>query len=247
VKRVTQELLRIGGAPVPVKVRVNPRARRLIVKVHPSTGEVAVVAPSKRERGRALDFAKSEKAWIAERLSQVPTWIALEPGCSVPFRGREHMIRHAPGARGVAWLDQDAYRPTIRVAGAPEHAPRRLEDWLKREARKELIRRVDVFATALGVKPQRIHIRDASSRWGSCSSNGALSFSWRLVLAPPFVLDYVAAHEVCHLKEMNHGAKFWRLVRLLVGDPNRAQDWLRERGAILHRYGAAERGRMLAD
>lgn len=247
MKRVTQELLRIAGAPVPIKVRVNPRATRLIVKVHPSTGEVAVVSPSARGIGRALDFAKSEKAWIAERLSHVPTWIPLEPGVSVPFRGRDHMIRHAPGARGVVWLDNEAYRPTIRVAGSPEHAPRRLEDWLKREARKELVRRVEVFATALGVKPARIHIRDASSRWGSCSSTGALSFSWRLILAPPFVLDYVAAHEVAHLKEMNHGPKFWRLVDLLVGDPNRAQDWLREHGAVLHRYGAAERGRLPVD
>lgn len=240
MKRVThQELLRIGGEPVPVRVRVNPRARRLIVKVHPSTGEVAVVAPSARSLARALDFAKSERDWIAERLAQVPPRTPLEPGYTVPFRGQNHIIRHAPGARGVVWIDTLAVRPTLRVAGRLEHAARRVEDWLKKQARLELTRRTAVFTTALGLNPAtvRVRVRDSSSRWGSCSTTRTISFSWRLILAPPFVLDYVAAHEVCHLKEMNHGPRFWRLVEDLVGDTERAQAWLRERGAELHRYG----------
>lgn len=153
------------------------------------------------------------------------------------LRGRDHAVRHAPGARGVVWLDAETQRPIIRVAGGIEHAPRRLEDWLKREARKELIRRVDVFATALGVKPKQVKVRDTSSRWGSCSTTGTLSFSWRLILAPPFVLDYVAAHEVAHLREMNHSPRFWKLVHLLVGDPEKAQGWLYKHGSMLHRYG----------
>ncbi|NWH07075.1 MAG: M48 family metallopeptidase [Alphaproteobacteria bacterium] len=244
MKRVThQELLRIGGEPVRIKVRVNPRARRLIVKVHPSTGEVAVVAPSSRVVPRAIDFARSERDWIAERLSRVPPLMPLEPGHFVPFRGRDHVIRHVPQARGVVWLDAEAARPTLRVTGQVEHVPRRIEDWLKKEARKELVRRVEVFATALGVKPKRVNVRDSSSRWGSCSTTGTLSFSWRLILAPPFVLDYVAAHEVAHLKEMNHGPRFWRLVEHLVGDSARSQDWLREHGSVLHRYGSAVDGR----
>lgn len=226
-----------------LNVRVNPRARRLIVKVHPSTGEVAVVAPSVRSMPKAIDFARSERAWIAERLARVPPLMPIEPGATVPFRGRDHQIRHAPGARGVVWVDGEAQRPTIRVAGKLEHAPRRLEEWLKKMARREFVQRTDVFATALAVKPKRIHVRDSSSRWGSCSSTGTLSFSWRLILAPPFVLDYVAAHEVAHLKEMNHSSRFWRLVKLLVSDPNRAQDWLRENGSILHRYGPGPEGR----
>lgn len=238
VKHTThQELLRIDGERVPVKVRINPRARRLIVKVHPSTGEVAVVAPSSRSLAKAIDFARQEKAWIAERLAQLPPRMKIEPGATVPFRGRDHAVRHAPGARGVVWLDAETQRPIIRVAGGIEHAPRRLEDWLKREARKELIRRVDVFATALGVKPKQVKVRDTSSRWGSCSTTGTLSFSWRLILAPPFVLDYVAAHEVAHLREMNHSPRFWKLVHLLVGDPEKAQGWLYKHGSMLHRYG----------
>lgn len=240
MKRVThQELLRIGGEPVPVRVRINPRARRLIVKVHPSTGEVAVVAPSARSLPRALDFAKAEKDWIAERLARVPPRTPLEPGQTVLFRGQPHLIRLAPATRGVVWQDQEASRPTLRVAGRIEHAARRLEDWLKKQARLELTRRVGVFTTALGVNPSavRVRVRDSSSRWGSCSTTGTLSFSWRLILAPPFVLDYVAAHEVAHLKEMNHGPRFWRLVAVLVGDSERAQAWLRENGAELHRYG----------
>ena len=123
-------------------------------------------------------------------------------------------------------IDQEAYRPTIRVSGGLEFLNRRIEDWFKRQARFHLTRKVEAYAEALGVKVRRLTIRDGASRWGSCSSNGALSFSWRLVMAPPFVLDYVAAHEVAHLREMNHGPRFWRLVERMVGDSTAAQDWL---------------------
>jgi predicted metal-dependent hydrolase len=117
-----------------------------------------------------------------------------------------------------------------------------MEDWLKRQARFHLRRKVDGFAQELGVTVSRLTIRDGASRWGSCSSNGSLSFSWRLVMAPSTVLDYVAAHEVAHLREMNHGTRFWRHVERLVGDSQASQDWLRENGSQLHRYGDLDSG-----
>ena len=149
------------------------------------------------------------------------------------------MIRPGePGSdrRGPVSIDRDASRPTVRVSGHPEHASRRLADWLKREARLRIGERADEYARLLGVQPKRITIRDTSSRWGSCSSARTLSFSWRLILAPPFVLDYVVAHELCHLREMNHGPRFWRLVRTIVPNLERPQTWLTENGALLHRY-----------
>ena len=238
-KRATMdETLRIGGRSVPVKVRLNPRARRLIVKVHPSTGEVAVVAPSERSVHKALDFARQEGDWIAGRLARVPQPVYLEPGDTVLFKGSLYVLRLSPESRGGVWVDNDAPRPTIRISGHREHAPRRVEDWLKRQARAHIARRVTALTAELGVKSSRITIRDAASRWGSCSTTGAISMSWRLIMAPNFVLNYVCAHEVAHLREMNHGTRFWRLVDRLVGEDEAqaAQTWLRENAAQLHRY-----------
>ncbi len=122
------------------------------------------------------------------------------------------------------------------VAGSPEYAVRRLVDWLKNEAKKDLFFRVHHHASNVGIYPKRISIRDQSTRWGSCSGNGNLSFSWRLIFAPSFVLDYVAAHEVAHLKEMNHGPRFWRVVRDTMPEMHKARFWLKKHGSELHRF-----------
>jgi predicted metal-dependent hydrolase len=232
IKRVQSALLKIDGQAVEVKMRLNPRARRLIVKVHPSTGEVTVVAPSQRALDRALDFARGEASWISNQLARIPKPIALVPGARFPFRGREHLIERGEGAAA-----HDADRRVIHVGGRDEHAPRRLADFLKREARKVLDERTRAYAARIDAKVRRISVRDTSSRWGSCSSTKAISYCWRLILAPDFVLDYVAAHEVAHLREMNHSPRFWRLVRELVADIEAPQAWLKRNGAQLHRYG----------
>jgi hypothetical protein len=111
-------------------------------------------------------------------------------------------------------------------------------DWMKRQANLDLNARVAVHADRLDLTPARIVVRDQTTRWGSCSTSGALSFSWRLVLAPPFVLDYLAAHEVAHLGHMNHGPRFWNLVERTMPRHEEARTWLRKHGASLHRYGA---------
>jgi predicted metal-dependent hydrolase len=126
--------------------------------------------------------------------------------------------------------------PRICVTGHEEHVARRLRDWLIEMARKELSERVAHHAQNLGLRPRRVIVRDQTSRWGSCSSARVLSFSWRLILAPAYVLDYVAAHEVAHLKEMNHGARFWDLVKRTMPRMDEARRWLRRNGAELHSY-----------
>jgi len=231
-----RELLRIDGRPVSVTVKLNPRARRLIVKVHPSTGEVTVVAPSKRSVDHAMDFARGETDWIAQRLKQVPPAVPLGLGARILYRGEEHVIRRGEGRRTPAWIDHEDGNRIIRVTGQSEHVSRRVLDFLKREARKILEARSFEFAAWLGAAPKHLTVRDTASRWGSCSTQRSLSFSWRLILAPPFVLDYVVAHEVAHMREMNHGPRFWRIVEELVGDTERPQIWLRENGSLLHRY-----------
>jgi predicted metal-dependent hydrolase len=234
--RVRRALLKIDGRSVEVILKADPRARRYIVKVDSSTGAVSVVAPSSRSLEHALEFAKKERDWIAERLAIVPAPVRLAAGASVLYRGIEHVIRAADGGNGPVWIDGSAAMPTIRVAGEPEHRQRRLLDWFKREARRKIELRVAEYSAALGVNPKRVTIRDTSSRWGSCSSTRSLSFSWRLVLAPPHVLDYVVAHEVAHLRELNHSARFWRHVESLVRDVEASTKWLSDNGALLHRY-----------
>ncbi|HWA91490.1 MAG TPA: SprT family zinc-dependent metalloprotease [Rhizomicrobium sp.] len=229
-----RELLAIEGRDVEVHVRINSRARRLIVKVHPSTGEVSVTAPSQRALERALEFARGQKDWIATQLRRVPLAVPLAIGAVLPLRGQEHAVREGGSGRGAVWLEDG----TIRVAGRKEHHARRLLDFLKREAKRELEARTLEFAGRIGLKHRRITVRDTASRWGSCSTTRSLSFSWRLILAPAFVLDYVVAHEVAHMREMNHGPKFWALVQSLTGDAKRAQKWLRDHGHMLHRYAA---------
>jgi predicted metal-dependent hydrolase len=230
---VRPELLKIDGRLLEVRVRLNPRARRMIVKVNPATGEVSVTAPTRRGLSAALDFARGEHDWIAGQLAKAPGPVHLSIGASFPFQGRMHEI--AAAARGLApvWADNGM----IWVQGRAAHAPRRVLDFLKREARKACEARVLDHAARLCVKPSRITVRDTVSRWGSCSSGRALSFSWRLIMAPDFVLDYVVAHEVAHLREMNHSPRFWAHVRHLVPDMKLAQDWLRTNGRELQRYG----------
>jgi len=230
---VRHELLKIDGRLLEVRVMLNPRARRMIVKVNPATGEISVTAPSRRGLAHALDFARGEKDWIAGQLAKAPGPVALVPGAVIPFCGKPHEIRsrHARGPAPV-WQEDGI----IWVSGHAAHAPRRVLDFLKSEARKACEALVLKHADKLGVKPSRITVRDTASRWGSCSSARSLSFSWRLILAPDFVLDYVVAHEVAHLKEMNHSPRFWAHVKCLVADKNTAQTWLRVNGRELQRY-----------
>jgi predicted metal-dependent hydrolase len=230
---VRPELLKIDGRLLEVRVRLNPRARRMIVKVNPATGEVSVTAPTRRGLSAALDFARGEREWIAGQIAKAPGPVPLCTGATIPFLGRPHEICAAARGPAPVWADNGA----IWVRGREAHAPRRVLDFLKREARRAFEARVLDHAARLGVKPSRITVRDTASRWGSCSSGRALSFSWRLILAPDFVLDYVVAHEVAHLREMNHSPRFWAHVKSLAPGMDAAQDWLKANGRDLQRYG----------
>lgn len=234
---------------VAVNVRRSARAQRLILRLD-QTGTVTLVLPIGVREAEAQAFLKAHTGWLESRLARVPEKLAFVPDVGVPYRGIEHRIRHRPThhpahhptgstarRRGVVWLEQAADGPEIHVAGPAEHLPRRLADWLKAEARRELAARSRLYAARLGRQIGRVTVRDTRSRWGSCSSKGDLSFCWRLILAPDFVIDYVVAHEAAHLVEMNHSVRFWRLVDQLQVDRQRAQRWLKAHGPRLHRYG----------
>jgi hypothetical protein len=230
---ITRELLAIDGESVAVTVRLNPRARRIVMRVNPVSGEVTVTAPARVGRAAALAFVRGETGWVRTQRAAAPGHVALAPGTSVPFLGTPHAVLGANG-KGPApvWREEGV----IYVSGRSEHAGRRLKDFFKHAAREEFEQTALRFGAQLGVKPRRITMRDTASRWGSCSSARSLSFSWRLIFAPDYVRDYVVAHEAAHLKEMNHGPRFWALVDGLTPHARKARKWLRDNGRNLLRY-----------
>jgi hypothetical protein len=234
--------LEVQGIGVPVEVRRHSNARRLTLRVSKTRRAVIVTLPASCRIEEAGKFLTTNIDWVRERLGSVPEPVPLADGAAVPLRGRPHAIaftglaRGAPVVRARQLADGGV---CLEVSGRPEHAPRRLKDWLVNEAKRDLETRVRWHAARMDVRVRRICLRDQTTRWGSCSANGHLSFSWRLILAPPQVLDYVAAHEVAHLLEMNHGSRFWKLVAAAVPHLEEAKLWLRHEGADLHRYAAA--------
>jgi predicted metal-dependent hydrolase len=152
-------------------------------------------------------------------------------------RGVPHLIVHEPGKRGTVEVSRDEAGPVLVVHGDRLHLPRRVADFLKREARREIEALVAKHTAAVGRKAKAVRFKDTTSRWGSCTSDGSLSFSWRIMMAPAPVIDYLVAHEVAHLKEMNHGPKFWKLCTELCPDTKRCKDWLKRNGGALQAIG----------
>ena len=229
--------------PLGLRWRRSDRAGRLCLR-NGAKG-LELVVPRWASLAEAGRFAATHAGWIARQLGRSPAPAVVAAGESVPWLGRTLAVvqRTEPGARGpagerVTWVEGEA----LHVRGAAAHLPRRIEDFLCAEAKARLTALARDKGAALGHLPARVTVRDTASRWGSCSSTGALSFCWRLVMAPPWVMDYVAAHEVAHLAHMNHGPKFWRACAGLIAAGDRtpqqviraARSWLRQNGPALH-------------
>lgn len=228
----------------PVRLRRHRQARRYTLRIEAASREVVLTMPPRGSVKEARDFAQQHGGWIAARLKRMPQAAPFVHGVEVPLRGASHRIVHRRGVRGTAWTETDGQgRRLLCVAGETPHVDRRIGDFLKREARRDLEAASRRYAARLKLSIKRISVRDQSSRWGSCSNTGVLSFSWRLILAPSYVLDYLAAHEVAHLVELNHSPRFWRLVGKLYPDYERAKVWLDVHGTDLHRYGLAKKAR----
>lgn len=222
------------------RVRLRPRGevKRFTLRVSMATGEAVLTVPGRSDMPAVRRFLDDHAGWVAQRMRRVPQRIPFEAGQAVPLRGEPHRIVHWSGVRGSTGAAVDpAGRPIIAVAGEAPHVPRRIRDFLQREARSDLSAAVARHTASLGVPARSITLRDTRSRWGSCSAQGRLNFSWRLILAPPMVLDYLAAHEVAHLAELNHSDRFWRLTYRLCPGTDEAEAWLKRHGSSLHRYG----------
>jgi len=239
----SQLVLAHAGDMILVQLRRSSRARRYTLRVRFASRDAVLTMPQRGSVREARLFAERNAAWISARLNRLPDVIPFEDGSVVPLRGAPHLLSHRPFARGVVWREPflggvpDAPAFALCVAGAGEHMARRLADYFRREARRDLEAAVERHTTALGLKPRSVSLRDPVSRWGSCSASGSLNFSWRLIMAPPFVLDYLAAHEAAHLVHLNHSPKFWALAKTLCADVDRAEGWLNANGAQLHKYG----------
>jgi len=229
-----------------VRLRRHRQARRYTLRIQAASRDVILTIPPRGTLKQAREFAQKHGGWIAARLGRLPEAAPFADGVVVPLRGEPHRIVHRHGTRGTVWTETDGNGERLLcAAGDAPHIDRRIGDYLRREAKRDLETASRRFAADLGLAVRKVAVRDQSSRWGSCSTTGVLSFSWRLILAPGHVLEYLAAHEVAHLVEMNHSAKFWRVVSRLCPDHRRAKAWLDVHGTDLHRYGLSDTGRTL--
>lgn len=245
-------------------MRRSSRAKRFSLKVSHTERSAILTLPNRGRLEDASAFLARHAEWLKRQLERLPDPIPFTDGAVVPLRGAFHRLKFvgskrncgvvsvlhngfqpagisgfsaATTLRGPCCVNTDVILPQICISGDTAHAPRRFSDWLRCEVRRDISVSVAKHAKLLGCTPKRIAVRDQATRWGSCSTSGTLSFSWRLIFAPPFVLDYVAAHEVAHLREMNHGPRFWRLVKEASPVTPNARIWLKTHGAELHRFG----------
>jgi predicted metal-dependent hydrolase len=225
--------IEIGGRLIIASFRRNAKCKRMVMRLTPNGQGVVITMSPRASQAEALRFIESSKAWILKTMEAKAPAVSFSDGEQVLFKGELHTIKATGGRRGVV----NCENKTIIVPGEVTHVPRRLKDWLKAQAKADLTAASHHYAAAMATKFNKLTLRDQSTRWGSCSAGGDLSYSWRIILAPPHVLDYVAAHEVAHLKEMNHGPKFWRLVLTHCKSTKLSKDWLKANGRELHRFG----------
>jgi predicted metal-dependent hydrolase len=239
-KTPAQPLMRdhqVAGRSLPLRIVENDRATRLTLRIAAGGTGLRVTVPpgiSQREVDR---FLERHTGWLEQRLAKLPDKPQVRPGIKVPVRGVPHTIVHEPGQRGLAELSATESGPVLIVHGDRRHLPRRVADFLKREARREIEALVAKHTATVGRRAKAVRFRDTTSRWGSCTSEGSLSFSWRIAMAPGTVIDYLVAHEVAHLIEMNHGPKFWKLCRELCPRTDEAKAWLKRNGPALQAIG----------
>ncbi|HEY5818804.1 MAG TPA: M48 family metallopeptidase [Mesorhizobium sp.] len=223
----------VAGRTLPLRVVENERARRLTLRIDAGGRGLRVTVPPGIARGEVDRFLVRHQGWLEQRLAKTPDRPQVRPGIKIPVRGAAHLIVHEPTTRGTVTVSSDERGPLLIVTGDRRHLPRRIADFLKREAKTEIEALVARHTGAIGKRAKGVRFKDTTSRWGSCTSEGSLSFSWRIMMAPAPVINYLVAHEVAHLKEMNHGPKFWKLCTELCPDTKRCKDWLKRNGGAL--------------
>lgn len=229
---MSDEVVRIGEQDLPLTIKRNKRAKRICLRYNPSDHALSLTLPQRVRVEDGIDFIERKSDWLIHTLSELPMKKHIKPGVVIPVLGERTRVRYVPEMRASMALVRDE----LRVNCDRDVLPRRLEESLKKIVRNEISDLAHYMAKRIGRKINRISVRDTRSRWGSCSSTGNLSFSWRLVFAPRDVLEYVVAHEVAHLRHMNHSWRFWDTVEQICPDYEDAKEWLRQNGKELYRY-----------
>ena len=222
-------------AGLPLEIRVHSSARRLRLRFDPRKHQLTLTVPPRVSRRRALAWAAEHEGWARAAVEAAPRPVALGPGGALPLYGRPHPIDWAPERPRRVVREGDRI-----VAGGPlEGLEARILRWSQAEARAVLTAETGEFARAAGVAVARVSVGDPTSRWGSCSTSGAIRYSWRLIMTPDFVRRATVAHEVAHRLHMDHSPRFHAALRHLLGeDPRPAREWLRAHGAALHLVGS---------
>ena len=228
------ELFIDGNPPVPVLLRRSARARRLSLRVSRLDGRVTLTMPRGVPEREGRAFLRERAEWVRATLAEAGPDRVVAPGVQIPIEGRPVTV--TAGAGRAVRLEAGA----LIVPGDPARCGARVKGYLKTLARDRLVAATDRYAAALGRRHGRITLRDTRSRWGSCSARGDLMYSWRLIMAPPEVLDYVAAHEAAHLVEMNHSPAYWAVVERIYPGWGAQRAWLAQHGADLHRVRFAD-------
>lgn len=218
-----------GPAEIEITLRRSARARRISLRVSGLDGQVTLTLPPRVLPAEGLEFARSRAGWIAAALARVPQGALVRPGVLLPVEGVAREVIHMTG-RAAPRLTPES----LLVSGDPAQVGVKVAALLKHLARDRLAAASDRYSAALGRRYSRLSLRDTRSRWGSCTAAGGLMYNWRLVMAPPLVLDYVAAHEVAHLAEMNHSERFWAVVARLMPGYEAPRRWLKAEGGALH-------------
>lgn len=227
------EYLKVGEQVLPLVIKRHASAKRICLRYNPTAHAISLTLPRNTHVGTALDFLDAKSDWLIDTLEEMPAQKQIKPGVVIPLLGNRIRIKHDARLRG--WLLSDEM---LLVSGDRADFPERITQALKKIALGEIKSRTEHYASHIGKRINRVTVRDTRSRWGSCSSTGNLSFSWRLVFAPREVMEYVVAHEVAHLRHMNHSHAFWALVEYLCPDYEIAKEWLRLHGKHLYRFNA---------
>ncbi len=226
-----ETVVTLDDPDISVRLRVSARARRFTLRLEPSGEGAVLTLPPGVAMSDARMFLMRQSDWLARALARHPGRVVVGAGTRLPVAGEEVEIALIGGPRRAPVLGDG--RLIVPGPGAP--GPR-IAAWLKTRARDALVPAAGRYGGMLGRRAAAVSLRDTTSRWGSCSARGRLSFSWRLAMAPPEVLDYVAAHEAAHLVEMSHGARYWEVVERILPDYRRHRAWLKREGRRLHRF-----------
>lgn len=228
------DYLKVGEEVLPLVIRRHRSAKRICLRYNPTDHAISLTLPRHTRVNDGLVFLMQKSEWLLATLRDMPTKKCIKPGAVIPLLGKRVRVKHEETLRRK-WILKD---DILSVGGPRDEFAERVTEALKKIASVTLTNLAERDATRISRKVARVSVRDTRSRWGSCSSTARLSFSWRLIFAPREVMEYVVAHEVAHLRHMNHSPAFWNVVAVLCPEFEAAKDWLKLHGKDLYRFNA---------